>query len=57
MNGQTLLIEDDDAIRASLAQTIELAGMVPLPMSAYVQAMRSIRSNFPGVILTDIRMP
>ncbi|MEM1299063.1 MAG: response regulator [Pseudomonadota bacterium] len=57
MTGQILLVEDDDAVRASLTQTIELAGMVPLPMSSYVQAKRSIRANFPGVILTDIRMP
>ena len=57
MTGQILLIEDDDAVRASLAQTIELAGMTPLAMSSYVQARRSIRANFPGVILTDMQMP
>lgn len=57
MSGQVLLIEDDDALRASLAQTLELAEMSVIPTMGYVQAKRSIRANFPGVILSDIRMP
>lgn len=57
MTKQVLLVEDDDALRASLAQTIELAGFMPLPMNSFVQARRNIRANFKGVILTDIRMP
>lgn len=54
---QVLLVEDDDALRTSLAQTIELAGFTPMPMSGFVQARRSIRASFNGVILSDIRMP
>ncbi|WP_193182202.1 sigma-54-dependent transcriptional regulator [Nisaea sediminum] len=57
MSGQVLLIEDDDALRASLAQTLELADMSVISTVGYVQAKRSIRANFPGVILSDIRMP
>lgn len=57
MTTQVLLVDDDDALRASLAQTIELAGMTPLPTSSFVQARRNIRANFNGVILSDIRMP
>lgn len=57
MSGQVLLIEDDDALRASLAQSIDLAGMTPMAMSGYVQARRHLRANFPGVVLSDIRMP
>ncbi len=57
MTKQVLLVEDDDALRASLAQTIDLAGFTPLPMSSFVQARRNIRANFNGVILSDIRMP
>ena len=57
MTGQVLLIEDDEALRSSLAQTIDLAGMTPLAMASFVQAKRSIRSNFTGVVLTDIQMP
>ena len=57
MTGQVLLIEDDDALRASLAQTMELEGLTVTPTQSYVQARRSIRANFPGVILSDIQMP
>tara|TARA_E500000318_G_scaffold16393_1_gene16827 strand:+ start:2137 stop:3354 length:1218 start_codon:yes stop_codon:yes gene_type:complete len=57
MTGQVLLIEDDDALRHSLTQTLELADLTVIPASSYVQAKRTIRANFPGVILSDIRMP
>ncbi len=57
MTRKVLLIEDDDALRLSLTQTIELAGLEPLATASFVQARRSIRSNFAGVILSDIRMP
>lgn len=57
MADRVLIIEDDDALRDSIAQSVELADWIPMPMSSYVQAKRHIRSNFPGVILTDIHMP
>ncbi|WP_339848800.1 response regulator [uncultured Nisaea sp.] len=57
MTGQVLLIEDDDALRHSLAQTLELADLTVIPAGGYVQAKRTIRANFPGVVLSDIRMP
>ena len=57
MSNQVLLIEDDDALRVSLTQTMELAGFTPIPTSSFVQARRTIRANFSGVILSDIRMP
>ncbi|MEM1277415.1 MAG: response regulator [Pseudomonadota bacterium] len=57
MTKQVLIIEDDDALRSSLAQTIELNGLTALPMTNFVQAKRRIRSNFAGIILSDIRMP
>lgn len=57
MTDRVLLIEDDEVLRASLTQTMELAGLDPVPTNGLVQARRSIRSNFNGVILSDIRMP
>ncbi len=57
MSGQVLLIEDDDALRASLAQTLELAGINVISTAHYAQARRTIRANFAGIVLTDIRMP
>lgn len=57
MTSRVLLIEDDEVLRASLTQTMELAGLEAIPTNGLVQARRSIRSNFNGVILSDIRMP
>lgn len=57
MSGQVLLIEDDDALRVSLAQTLDLEGISVISTAHYVQARRTIRANFAGVVLTDIRMP
>lgn len=54
---QVLLIEDDEVLRASLAQTLDLEGINVISTGHYVQARRTIRANFPGVVLTDIRMP
>ena len=57
MSGQVLLIEDDNVLRASLAQTLDLEGIKVISTAHYVQARRTIRANFAGVVLTDIRMP
>ena len=57
MKRQVLLIEDDDAMRASLAQTMELEGIIVIVANGLAQARRSIRANFSGGILADIRMP
>ena len=57
MANKVLIIEDDAALRASVVQTIELADLDPIPTNGFTQARRMIRSNFAGVILSDIRMP
>lgn len=57
MTNQILLIEDDDALRFSLAQAFDLEGFVVIQSSNFDQARRTIRANFNGVILSDIRMP
>lgn len=54
---KVLIIEDDPALRISVAQTLELEELTPIPTTSFVQARRSIRSNFAGVILSDIKMP
>lgn len=57
MTDKVLIIEDDDALRGSIVQTLELEGLVPIATASFVQARRTIRSNFAGIILSDIRMP
>ena len=57
MINKVLIIEDDTALRNSIVQTLELEELDAIPTGSFVQARRSIRSNFAGVILSDIRMP
>lgn len=57
MLNKVLIIEDDTVLRASIAQTLELEGMEPIATNGFTQARRTIRSNFRGVILSDIKMP
>ena len=54
---KVLVIEDDVVLRTSIEQTLMLADLDPIPTNGFTQARRSIRSNFRGVILSDIRMP
>lgn len=57
MTNKVLIIEDDAALRHSIVQTLELEGLEPIATSAFTQARRSIRANFRGVVLSDIKMP
>ncbi len=57
MMRKVLVIEDDPALRASIVQTLELEDLEPLSTGSFTQARRSVRSNFKGVILSDIKMP
>jgi len=57
MKKQVLLIEDDDALRRSLAQILDLEGITVIQANGFTQARHTIRANFAGVILSDIRMP
>jgi len=57
MTTKILIIEDDSALRNSIVQTLELEDLEPIPTSSFTQARTSIRSNFKGVILSDIKMP
>ena len=57
MKYQVLLIEDDDALRMSLTQTLSLEGLSVIQANGFDQARRTIRANFAGVVLSDMRMP
>ena len=54
---QVILIEDDDAMRLSLTQTLDLEEITVIAANSLMQAKRNIRANFPGIIISDIRMP
>ncbi len=57
MMHKVLLVDDDAAVRDALAQTLELADYAPIPAGSFVAAKDHIQAEFPGVIISDIRMP
>lgn len=57
MTRKVLLVDDDAAVREALAQTLELADYTPVSAGSFVAAKDHIRADFPGVIVSDIRMP
>ena len=57
MSEPVLVVDDDAAVRDALAQTLDLAGLRPIPAGSFVAAKDHITRDFPGVVLSDIRMP
>lgn len=51
------LIDDDEDFRAALAQSLSLAGHMVQPFVDAASALSRIGRDFPGVVVTDVRMP
>lgn len=51
------LVDDDDDLRAALAQTLDLAGYRVMPFAGAPAALAAIDRDFAGVVVTDVRMP
>jgi two-component system response regulator FixJ len=51
------IVDDDEAVRHSLALLLESAGHVVEVFEAAAQALKSCRLRLPACIITDIRMP
>lgn len=54
---RVLLIDDEPDVRESTAQALDLAGFSVQEFQAAERVMDLVSFGFPGVILTDIRMP
>lgn len=54
---QVMLVEDDADLRQATVETLELAGFRVLQFAAAVPALAALDPDFPGVILSDLRMP
>lgn len=52
-----LLVDDEPDLRASTAQALDLAGFTVQDFPAAERVMDLVSFGFPGVVLTDIRMP
>lgn len=54
---RVLVVDDDADLRASTVQALEIAGATVQELSSAERALDYISYGFPGVVLTDIRMP
>lgn len=54
---EVMLVEDDADLRQATAETMELAGFRVHAFEAAAPALAALRPDFPGVILSDLRMP
>lgn len=51
------LIEDDEDLRVSTTQLLSLAGFTVDAYPAAAPALAAIQGDFPGVVVTDVRLP
>ncbi|MCP1199624.1 sigma-54 dependent transcriptional regulator [Notoacmeibacter sp. MSK16QG-6] len=54
---QVILIDDDDDLRLSLSQGLELEGYEVLDFADPLEALESVTRRFEGIVVSDIRMP
>jgi two-component system C4-dicarboxylate transport response regulator DctD len=54
---QVAFIDDDDVLRDANVQTLQLAGFEVMAFAAAEEALAAIPAGFPGVVVSDIRMP
>src|SRR5687767_8971092 len=52
-----LLVEDDEDVRASIADVLELAGYVVVEASNGRHALRAMRADPPRMVILDLMMP
>lgn len=54
---QVMLVEDDVDLRQATVETLEIAGFHVLEFDHAAPALERLQPDFPGVILSDLRMP
>lgn len=57
MSSQVLVVDDEVAIREAVQQWLELSGFSVQTCSNAAQALALVDRDFPGVIISDVRMP
>lgn len=55
--GRVLLVDDDDEMRRSTAQALELAGFAVEPLASAEEVLALAGPAFNGAVISDIRMP
>jgi two-component system C4-dicarboxylate transport response regulator DctD len=56
-NATVMFVEDDEQLRRATVQTLELAGLNVVAFDRAAPALAALTSDFPGAIVSDIRMP
>ena len=56
MSGQVLFIDDEEHLRVACSQALELAGFSVQSYASAHDALESIDSHWPGVVVTDVKM-
>ncbi|WP_282411687.1 sigma-54 dependent transcriptional regulator [Pseudomonas sp. PS02303] len=54
---QVVLIDDDPHLRQALSQTLDLGGLKILPLAEAKGLAGQLERDWPGVVVSDIRMP
>ncbi|NQD92646.1 sigma-54-dependent Fis family transcriptional regulator [Pseudomonas sp. CrR25] len=57
MSGQVIVVDDETAIREAVQQWLELSGFRVQSCASAEQALALIDRDFPGVVISDVRMP
>ncbi|WP_339489089.1 sigma-54-dependent transcriptional regulator [Pseudomonas sp. EL_65y_Pfl2_R95] len=57
MSSQVLVVDDEVAIREAVQQWLELSGFSVQTCSSAAQALAVVDRDFPGVVISDVRMP
>lgn len=52
-----LIIEDDPHVRLGCEQAMQLAGIAVAGVASAEEAQRRLKPAFPGVVVTDMRLP
>ena len=57
MTGPVRLVDDDADLREVLTQTLTLAGLSVEPFADAAAALAGLDGDYPGIVLSDVRMP
>lgn len=52
-----VVIDDEQDMRASISQWLSLSGFQPETYASAEEALANLGADFPGIVVTDIRMP
>ncbi len=54
---EVLFVDDEEHLRIANAQSLQLSGFRATPLGSAVEALETLSPDFPGVLVTDLRMP